>query len=119
MKKSKFYRKWYHTRAKNVTVESLEEMVAALQGDVDAINNLLESGKVIQSITPNEDGTEYTITYVGDNIQADVINAQLAAHLCGIFPVIGSPTPAVVFFGAMQLHGHTCYVISHLQQHHR
>lgn len=57
----------------NSRVESLEEMVDALQGDVDAINNLLESGKVIQSITPNEDGTEYTITYVGDNIQADVI----------------------------------------------
>lgn len=57
----------------NSRVESLEEMVAALQGDVDAINNLLKSGKVIQSITPNEDGTEYTITYVGDNTQADVI----------------------------------------------
>lgn len=57
----------------NSRVESLEEMVTALQGDVDAINNLLESGKVIQSITPNEDGTEYTITYVGDNTQADVI----------------------------------------------
>ena len=37
----------------NSRVESLEEMVAALQGVLDYIKNLIVSGKVIQSITPN------------------------------------------------------------------
>ena len=47
--------------------------LAALQGDVGALKTLLDGGKVINSITSNADGTEYTITYVGENVEPDVI----------------------------------------------
>ncbi len=57
----------------NSRVETIEEQLAALQGDVDALKTLLDGGKVINSITSNADGTEYTITYVGENVEPDVI----------------------------------------------
>lgn len=53
-------------------VESLEEAIETLQGDVTTISNLLEQGKVIKSIADNEDGT-YTITYVGEET-SDIIS---------------------------------------------
>lgn len=57
----------------NSRVETIEEQLAALQGDVGALKTLLDGGKVINSITSNADGTEYTITYVGENVEPDVI----------------------------------------------
>lgn len=57
----------------NSRVETIEEQLAALQGDVDALKTLLDGGKVINSITSNADGTEYTITYVGENVEPDII----------------------------------------------
>lgn len=57
----------------NSRVKTIEEQLAALQGDVDALKTLLDGGKVINSITSNADGTEYTITYVGENVEADII----------------------------------------------
>ena len=57
----------------NSRVETIEEQLAALQGDVDALKTLLDGGKVINSITSNADGTEYTITYVGENVESDII----------------------------------------------
>lgn len=53
-------------------VTALEEAMSVLQGNVDAVTSLLEEGRVIKSITPNEDGTAYTITYVGSD-ETDVI----------------------------------------------
>ena len=57
----------------NSRIETIEEQLAALQGDVDALKTLLDGGKVINSITSNADGTEYTITYVGENVESDII----------------------------------------------
>lgn len=57
----------------NSRVEALETALNSLQGDVDAISGLLAEGKVIKSVTPNADGTQYTITYVGEDAKSDVI----------------------------------------------
>ena len=57
----------------NSRVEALETALNSLQGDVDASSGLLAEGKVIKSVTPNADGTQYTITYVGEDAKSDVI----------------------------------------------
>ncbi len=57
----------------NSRVEALETALNSLQGDVDAISGLLAEGKVIKSVTSNADGTQYTITYVGEDVKSDVI----------------------------------------------
>lgn len=57
-------------------VTVLETQVAKLQSSVDATGTIVEtltSGKLIQSVTESKDGTYYTITYVGENIEPDVI----------------------------------------------
>ena len=62
----------------NSRVETIEEQLAALQGDVDAINSLLADGKIIKSVTASEDGTSYTITYKDDQVTPDVITVGTA-----------------------------------------
>lgn len=57
----------------NSRVEALESAVASLQSDVDAISSLVNGGKIIKSISSNEDGTEYTITYAGEDVAPDII----------------------------------------------
>lgn len=57
----------------NSRVENLENALADLQNDVDAASALLAEGKIIKSIAANEDGTQYTITYVDSEDEADVI----------------------------------------------
>lgn len=57
----------------NSRVEALETALNSLQGDVDVISGLLAEGKVIKSVTSNADGTQYTITYVGEDVKSDVI----------------------------------------------
>ena len=51
----------------NSRVEKLEDDIAQLQSEVETISDMVSGGKIISSIVPSADKTEYTISFVGSD----------------------------------------------------